>query len=127
MQTLNDKPFSSRTVFAVMAIVIISVLVISMFVMAPTVLAEDPKNLTGTAGEVGKNVAKGITDITATIKAIVNPIAAAAAVICGIFLLVGSDPASLKKVKTWLISIAGGLILINVADKLVTWASGLAK
>lgn len=116
MQTLNDRPFSSKTVFAVMAIAIISVLAISMFVMAPTAFAD-----------VGDQVKAGIEDITKTIKKVVNPIAITAAVICGIFLIVGSDPASLKKVKTWLISIIGGLLLVNLAGPLVNWASNLAS
>lgn len=116
MQTLNDKTLSTKTIAIIMLIVIATMLVVSICMMSQVVLAD-----------VGDEVAKGIKDITATIKKVVNPIAITAAVCCGIFLVVGSDPASLRRVKAWLISIIGGLLLVNLAEPLVEWASSIVK
>lgn len=114
MQTLNEKPLSKRMIAVVLLMAIATVLALSLFVMVQPVFAD-----------IGDEVASGISDITATVKKVVNPIAITAAVICGIFLILGSDPASLKKVKTWLIAIVGGLLLVNLAQPLVEWASEL--
>lgn len=124
MQTLNDKTLSTKTIAIIMLIVIATMLVVSICMMVQPVLAEGKG--TGST-DIGTEVAEGITDITETIKDIVNPIATVAVVCCAIFLLVGSDPASLRKVKTWMISIIGGLLLVNLSDNLVKWASNIAK
>lgn len=116
MQTLNDKMLSRRTLAIIMLVVIATILVVSLLIMAQPALAD-----------VGDDVAGGISDITKTIRKIVNPIAITATVICGIYMLVGSDPASLKKVKTWLISIIAGLLLVNLAQPLIDWAASIAK
>ena len=123
MQTLNDKTLSTKTIAIILLIVIATMLVVSMCMTVQPVLAAGGDKVS----DIGEEVADGITSITSTIKKIVNPIAITAAVCCGIFLIVGSDPASLRRVKTWLISIIGGLLLVNLASPLVEWASNIAK
>lgn len=127
MQTLNDKTLSTKTIAIIMLIVIATMLVVSMCMMVQPVLAENAQKDGGEVSTIGRQVGEGIDAITKTIKDIVNPIATVAVVCCAIFLLVGSDPASLRKVKTWMISIIGGLLLVNLADNLVKWASNIAK
>ena len=121
MQTLNDKTLSTKVVAILMLIILATILVTSMLVMAQTAFAAGD-----VVGDVGDKVARGIGSVTETIKKIVNPLAITAAVICGIFLIVGSDPTSLRRVKSWLIAIIGGLLLVNLADPLVKWANNLA-
>lgn len=121
MQTLNEKPLSKRMIAVVLLMAIATVLALSLFVMVQPVFADE------TSDNIVTEVKSGITTISDAIKAIVNPIAITAAVICGIFLIVGSDPATLKKVKTWLISIIAGLLLVNLSGVLVQWASNIGK
>ena len=62
-----------------------------------------------------------ILQVIATIRAIANPIAILAVVIVGIYLIVGHDDQTIRVVKRWAISIAVGLILINLAEPIVNW------
>ncbi len=62
-----------------------------------------------------------ILQVIATIRAIANPIAILAVVIMGIYLIVGHDDQTIRVVKRWAISIAVGLILINLAEPIVNW------
>lgn len=123
MQTLNDKRLSTKTIAIIMLIVIATMLVVSMCMTVQPVLAADGDKVSN----IGTKVGKSIEDITETIKDIVNPIATVAVVCCAIFLLVGSDPTSLRRVKTWMISIIGGLLLVNLSKPLVEWASNIVK
>ena len=123
MQTLNDKRLSTKTIAIIMLIVIATMLVVSMCMTVQPVLAADGDKVSN----IGTKVGKSIEDITETIKDIVNPIATIAVVCCAIFLLVGSDPTSLRRVKTWMISIIGGLLLVNLSKPLVEWASNIVK
>ena len=123
MQTLNDKRLSTKTIAIIMLIVIATMLVVSMCMTVQPVLAADGDKVSN----IGTKVGKSIEDITETIKDIVNPIATVAVVCCAIFLLVGSDPTSLRRVKTWMISIIGVLLLVNLSKPLVEWASNIVK
>ncbi|MCR5096989.1 MAG: TrbC/VirB2 family protein [Erysipelotrichaceae bacterium] len=62
-----------------------------------------------------------ILQVIATIRSIANPIAILAVVIMGIYLIVGHDDQTIRVVKRWAISIAVGLILINLAEPIVNW------
>lgn len=77
--------------------------------------------------DVGDDINAGITEALTTVKKIVNPIATVAVIGCGLYLLMGSDPQSLKKAKTWGLSIFAGLLIINLADRIVTWASAIGR
>lgn len=123
MQTLNDKTLSTKTIAIIMLIVIATMLVVSMCMTVQPVLAADGDKVS----DIGTKVGESINGITETIKDIVNPIATVAVVCCAIFLLVGSDPTSLRRVKTWMISIIGGLLLVNLSKPLVEWASNIVK
>ncbi len=74
---------------------------------------------------IGDEVARGINEVIAQIRSIVNPIATVAIIGCGLYLLLGSDPAYIKRAKGWGLSILVGLIVINLAGKIVEWASAL--
>ncbi len=74
---------------------------------------------------IGDEVARGINEIIAQIRSIVNPIATVAIIGCGLYLLLGSDPAYIKRAKGWGLSILVGLIVINLAGQIVAWASSI--
>lgn len=75
---------------------------------------------------VGDKISGGVDKIIRELMKIVNPIATVAIVGCGLYLLLGSDPMYIKKAKSWGLSILVGLIIINLAETIVTWAAGLA-
>ena len=75
---------------------------------------------------VGDKISGGVNKIIRELMKIVNPIATVAIVGCGLYLLLGSDPMYIKKAKSWGLSILVGLIIINLAETIVTWAAGLA-
>ena len=77
--------------------------------------------------DVGDDVSAGILSALTTLRKIVNPIATIAVIGCGIYCIMGSDPQNIKKAKTWAISIFVGLLVINLADKIVAWASMIGK
>ena len=77
------------------------------------------------SGDITNQITNGFNEIYALFKAIANPICVVALAAMGIYLLIGSDPQTIKKVKTWGISILVGMILINTADKIANWASKL--
>ena len=74
---------------------------------------------------IGDEIKNGINEVIAQIRTIVNPIATVAIIGCGLYLLLGSDPAYIKRAKGWGLSILVGLIVINLAGKIVEWASAL--
>jgi len=94
-------------------IILALILVLSSFVLA--------------FADVGDDVSEGIKSALTTIKKVVNPIATIAVIGCGIYCIMGSDPQNIKKAKTWAISIFVGLLVINLADKIVAWASLIGK
>ena len=75
---------------------------------------------------IGEQIGGGISKIGSEIMAVINPVAIVAVICCGFYLVLGSDPQYIKKAKSWGISILIGLIIANLADKIVGWASGLA-
>ena len=74
---------------------------------------------------IGDEVARGINEVIAQIRSIVNPIATVAIIGCGLYLLLGSDPVNIKRAKSWGLSILVGLIIINLASQIVAWASSI--
>ncbi len=74
---------------------------------------------------IGDEAARGINEVIAQIRSIVNPIATVAIIGCGLYLLLGSDPVNIKRAKSWGLSILVGLIVINLAGKIVEWASSI--
>jgi len=77
--------------------------------------------------DVGDDIAKGITTAIVTVRKIINPIATIAVIGCGVYCIMGSDPAMIKRAKAWGIAIFIGLILINLAGPIVDWASSIGK
>ena len=75
---------------------------------------------------VGDKISGGVDKIIRELMKIVNPIATVAIVGCGLYLLLGSDPMYIKKATSGGLSILVGLIIINLAETIVTWAAGLA-
>ena len=78
-------------------------------------------------GNLGSEITSAFTQVYNLFKSVANPIAVVAIAIMGIYLLIGSDPQTIKKVKTWAISIIIGMILINAAQPIANWASGLGS
>ncbi len=74
---------------------------------------------------IGDEAARGINEVIAQIRSIVNPIATVAIIGCGLYLLLGSDPVNIKRAKSWGLSILVGLIVINLADIIAERASVL--
>lgn len=119
METLNQKKISVSTAVALSLVVMAAIFCISFFMLPNEVLAA------GTAADISSKITAGITSFTAELKKIVNPIGVVSVVICGIYMLTGSDPQTLKKVKSWAFSILIGLVIVNLAEPLVNWASSL--
>lgn len=83
-----------------------------------------------TGGElsvVSEGITSILTNITGEIKAIATPIAVIAIVVCGIKLLIASDPQSVKSAKSWLITIIIALAVIYLAEPLVTAFTQLSQ
>ena len=72
-----------------------------------------------TLAPIGDEVARGINEVIAQIRSIVNPIATVAIIGCGLYLLLGSDPVNIKRAKSWGLSILVGLFIINLAGQIV--------
>ena len=79
------------------------------------------------AGDIGGQITAAFKDVYNIVKSIANPIAVVAIAVMGIYLLIGSDPQTIKKVKTWAISIIIGMILVNAAQTIADWASKLGN
>jgi type IV secretory pathway VirB2 component (pilin) len=78
-------------------------------------------------GGIGSQISKAFKDVYSIFQSIANPIAVVAIAVMGIYLLIGSDPQTIKKVKTWAISIIVGMILVNAAPTIADWASKLGQ
>lgn len=76
-------------------------------------------------GDISSTISNGFETVYNLIKAIANPIIMISLACMGLYLLIGSDPKTIQKVKGWAISLICGAILINVADKIAKWASAL--
>lgn len=70
-------------------------------------------------------ITAAINQVIDIVRKIANPIAALALVIMGIYLIIGNDDQTIRKVKRWFISIAIGLILINMAQPIANWLSNI--
>lgn len=72
-----------------------------------------------------QQISNAIKTIVATVRNIANPIAVLSLVLMGVYLLLGSDQQTLGKVKRWAISVAVGLVLINMAEPIVDWLQSI--
>ena len=70
-------------------------------------------------------IINAIKTVIATVRSIANPIAILSLVLMGVYLLMGSDQQTLGRVKRWAISVAIGLILINMAEPIVNWLQSI--
>ena len=70
-------------------------------------------------------ITAAINQVIDIVRKIANPIAALALVIMGIYLIIGNDDQTIRQVKRWSISIAIGLILINMAQPIANWLSNI--
>jgi len=77
------------------------------------------------AEDISTKISEGVMGIVNIVRNIANPIAIAGVVICGLYMLSGSNTQTQAKVKTWLIAILIGLIMINLAEPIVSWMQGL--
>jgi len=67
-------------------------------------------------------VVGAINQVIATIRNIANPIAVLSLVCMGIYMASGGgNSQTVQKVKAWAISLAIGLVLINLAEPIVNW------
>lgn len=78
------------------------------------------------ADDITTKISSGIFGIINIVKNIANPIAIAGVVICGLLMIFGSNQQTIAKVKSWLIAILLGLLMINLAEPIVIWMQGLA-
>lgn len=85
-------------------------LVTKIVTKTPVILTDDVVDKTRTVLE----------NIMTKVKGIATPVAVLAAIFCGVKLLVASDPQSVKSAKSWLLTIVIGLLVIYLADPLVT-------
>ena len=76
--------------------------------------------------DIAGKITKGIFGIIDIVKNIANPIAITGVVICGLLTIFGYNMQTITKVKGWLIAILIGLLMINLAEPIVTWMQGLA-
>ena len=76
--------------------------------------------------DIAGKISTGIFGIIDIVKNIANPIAITGVVICGLLMIFGSNQQTISKVKGWLIAILVGLLMINLAEPIVTWMQGLA-
>ncbi|MBQ6148508.1 MAG: TrbC/VirB2 family protein [Oscillospiraceae bacterium] len=74
---------------------------------------------------MNNQISSAILAVVAMVKSIANPIAVLAIVVMGIYLIVGHDDQTLRAVKKWAISIAVGLVLINMAEPIITWLQSI--
>ena len=70
-------------------------------------------------------ISNAIKTVIATVRSIAIPIAILSLVLMGVYLLMGSDQQTLGRVKRWAISVAIGLILINMAEPIVNWLQSI--
>ena len=108
----------------------ISVCYYNVFLFVANVAAKvaaDPPPTSTPAGDtdISKTISSGFGTVYKLIKDIANPIIMISLACMGLYLLIGSDPKTIQKVKGWAISLICGAILINVADKIANWAAKL--
>lgn len=90
-----------------------------MFPFIVTVLAE--------SSDIVGSVTDGINGVINIIKGIANPLGMLAVVIMGIYMIFASDPQNIKKVKSWFIAVAMGLIMINLAQPIINGIQAIGK
>lgn len=74
------------------------------------------------ADDIGAQITDGIWQVFDIAKSIANPLLVIGIAICAIYLMVlGGDRDTIKKVKTMLICMIVGAILLNIAKPLATW------
>ena len=78
-------------------------------------------------GDIFDGITSAITTISTGLKSIVNPIATCCIIACGIYWLLGNDPQKIRAAKSWAFNILIGILVINLADKIILWAQTLGK
>lgn len=78
------------------------------------------------AEDISEKISQGVMGIVDIVRNIANPIAIAGVVICGLYMQFGGNTQTQAKVKSWLIAILIGLLMINLAEPIVSWMQGLA-
>ena len=78
------------------------------------------------AEDISTKISDGIMGIVKIVRNIANPVAIAGVVICGLYMQFGPNTQTQSKVKSWLIAILIGLMMINLAEPIVSWMQGLA-
>ena len=66
-----------------------------------------------------------IMQVIATVRNIANTLAILSLVVMGVYLVINTDTTATRTVKRWAISIAIGLILINMAEPIVNWLASI--
>lgn len=79
------------------------------------------------AVDIAGTIKTGFDTVYEQIQNIANPIATFAVAVCGVYLIFGSDPSYIKKAKSWGIAIFFGILVINFAPSLVSWALSALK
>lgn len=77
--------------------------------------------------DVFDSISALITTMGGKFASIANPIAVVALIICGIKMLMASDPQSVRSAKQWIIIILLGLIVINLAGPIVNTIQTLSN
>ncbi len=75
--------------------------------------------------DIWSTLSSSLTSVANSIKTIVNPIGIIAMIICGIMYIVSQNPQTAEKAKVWGLRILIGVVVVNVADKIIEWAQTL--
>lgn len=75
--------------------------------------------------DIASQVTDALKNLQSQLVTIANPVASIAIVICGLYLLFGSDPSTIKKVKSWALAIFFGMVLINGVGPIVEWLGSI--
>ena len=71
-------------------------------------------------------VAELLTGLYSGMSVIINAVALVCIAICAVMWVTSSDPQGVRKAKTWLLSILGGLLLYNLAGLIINSINQLA-
>lgn len=71
-------------------------------------------------------ISAAITQVINTVKNIANPIATLSLIAMGLYLAAfGENQNTIDKVKRWFVTLAVGMILINLAEPIVKWLESI--
>lgn len=76
--------------------------------------------------EMDTQISAAITQVINTVKNIANPIATLSLIAMGLYLAAfGENQNTIDKVKRWFVTLAVGMILINLAEPIVKWLESI--